>query len=63
VLYAEYRDRGQAFVDPYLELLSTGGAASPTEQLGVFGVDLTDRATWDRGLDEMERMLEIALAD
>jgi oligoendopeptidase F len=63
VLYAEYRDRGEAFVDPYMEFLSTGGAASPTEQLGVFGVDLTDPATWDRGLDEMERMLEIALAD
>jgi oligoendopeptidase F len=63
VLYAEYRSRGRDFVDPYMEFLSTGGAASPAEQLAVFGVDLTDPATWDRGLDEMERMLEIAVAD
>lgn len=61
-LYAIYREDGDAFVGPYLDFLATGGAASPGEQLGAFGIDLADAATWSRGLDEMERMLDIALA-
>ena len=61
-LYALYREDGDAFVGPYLDFLGTGGAASPGEQLGAFGVDLADPATWGRGLDEMERMLELAIA-
>ena len=61
-LYALYREDGDAFVGPYLDFLGTGGGASPGEQLGAFGVDLADPATWGRGLDEMERMLELAIA-
>lgn len=61
-LYALYREDGDAFVGPYLDFLATGGAASPGEQLGAFGVDLADPATWGKGLDEMERMLELAIA-
>ena len=61
-LYALYREDGDAFVGPYLDFLATGGAASPGEQLGAFGVDLADPATWGRGLDEMERMLDLAIA-
>ena len=60
-LYALYREDGDAFTGPYLDFLGTGGAASPGEQLGAFGIDLADAATWARGLDEMERMLELAL--
>ena len=60
-LYALYREDGDAFVGPYLDFLATGGSASPGEQLGAFGIDLADAATWARGLDEMERMLEHAL--
>ena len=33
----------------------------PADQLGAFGIDLTSEATWHRGLDEMERLLELAL--
>ena len=61
VLYGVYRERGESFVEPYLEFLARGGSASPAEQLGVFGIDLRDTATWDRGLDELERLLEVAL--
>ena len=61
-LYALYREDGDAFVAPYIDFLATGGAASPGEQLGRFGIDLADVATWTRGLDEMERMLELAIA-
>jgi oligoendopeptidase F len=60
-LYALYREQGEAFVAPYLDFLATGGSASPGEQLGAFGIDLADPATWSKGLDEMERMLELAV--
>ena len=60
-LYALYREDGDAFVGPYLDFLATGGSKSPGEQLGAFGIDLADAATWGKGLDEMERMLELAL--
>jgi len=60
-LYALYREDGDAFVGPYLDFLATGGSKSPGEQLGAFGIDLADAATWGKGLDEMERMLDLAL--
>ena len=60
-LYALYREDGDAFVGPYLDFLATGGSKSPGEQLGAFGIDLSDAATWGKGLDEMERMLDLAL--
>ncbi len=34
-LYAKYREDGDAFVGPYLDFLSIGGAASPQEQLAA----------------------------
>ncbi len=60
-LYALYREDGDAFVGPYLDFLATGGSKSPGQQLGAFGIDLADAATWSKGLDEMERMLDLAL--
>ena len=61
VLYALYREQGEAFVGPYVDFLGMGGAAEPGAQLQAFGIDLTDPGTWDRGLDEMERLLQLAL--
>ncbi len=60
VLYATWREQGPAFVPRYLDFLSLGGASSPGDQLGAFGIDLRDTATWHRGLDELERLLEVA---
>jgi oligoendopeptidase F len=61
VLYALYREQGEAFVGPYVDFLGQGGASEPGAQLQAFGIDLTDAGTWDRGLDELERLLELAL--
>ena len=60
-LYAKYREDGDAFVGPYLDFLSIGGAASPQEQLRAFGLDLTDPGTWDAGFAEIERLIGLAL--
>ena len=61
VLYALYREQGEAFVRALPRVPGQGGAAAPGEQLQAFGIDLTDAGTWDRGLDELERLLELAL--
>ena len=61
VLYATWRAQGPAFVERYLDFLALGGGSSPADQLGAFGIDLTLPATWHRGLDEIERLLELAL--
>jgi oligoendopeptidase F len=61
-LYARWRADGDAFVAPYVEFLSRGASAAPADQLAALGVDILDAATWDLGLGEMERMLELAVS-
>src|SRR5680860_906741 len=59
-VYRQYELEGEAFVPRYLELLAAGGSMAP-EALGrIVGVDLTDPAFWDRGLDLVEGQLEAA---
>lgn len=59
-LYARYRDEGEGFVPRYLEFLAAGGSGTPADLLRPLGVDLDDRACWDPGFAEMERMVERA---
>ena len=61
-LYAKYRDDGDAFVGPYLDFLSIGGAASPQEQLAAIGLDISRDDAWDAGFAEIERLIEMAEA-
>ena len=61
-LYRRYEERGEGFVDSYLELLRAGGSRSPEELAAIVGVDLTDPGFWDAGLDLIERRLEQAEA-
>ncbi len=60
-VYARYRERGQAFVPSYLELLSAGGSMPPEELAGIVDCDLTDSAFWSAGLDIVEEQLDAAL--
>ena len=61
-LSAKYREDGDAFVGPYLDFLSIGGAASPQAQLAGIGLDITRDDCWDAGFAEIERLIEIAEA-
>ena len=61
-LAAKYREDGDAFVGPYLDFLSIGGAASPQEQLAGIGLDITRDDCWDAGFAEIERLIEMAEA-
>ena len=57
-----YREDGDAFVGPYLDFLSIGGAASPQEQLAGIGLDISRDDCWDAGFAEIERLIEMAEA-
>ena len=61
-VYRLYEEQGEAIVPGYLEMLSAGGSKSP-EQLGALvGVDLSDPAFWDNGLDLVAGQIEAAQA-
>ena len=62
-LYAVYRDAGPGFEDKYFEMLAAGGSKHHKDLLAPFGLDASDPAFWDRGLemiagfiDELEAM-------
>ena len=61
-LYARYREDSDAFVGPYLDFLSIGGAASPQEQLAGIGLDISSKDCWDAGFAEIERFIDMAEA-
>ena len=45
------------FIDKVKEFLSAGLSDSPKNIFRKLGVDITDRTFWDKGLDEIERLL------
>jgi oligoendopeptidase F len=61
-VYAQYEERGSEFVPRYLELLAAGGSMSPEDLGTIVGVDLSDPAFWDGGLDIVERQLSLTEA-
>ena len=64
-LYTLYREQGQAFIPGYIQLLEAGGSAAPQDLVKPLGIDLTDRAFWQKGFDELARLITWAqqLAD
>ncbi|MDQ2700127.1 MAG: M3 family oligoendopeptidase [Actinomycetota bacterium] len=59
-VYRLYEERGDEIVPGYLEMLSAGGSKSPEDLGKLVGVDLTDPAFWDNGLDLVARQIEAA---
>lgn len=62
-LYAAYEDAPEGFEDKYFEMLSAGGSKHHKDLLAPFGLDASDPAFWDKGLemiagfiDELEAM-------
>jgi oligoendopeptidase F len=54
-VYKRYEERGDEFVDRYLEMLSAGGSRSPEELAAIVDCDLTDPNFWHGGLTLIER--------
>jgi len=56
LLYRRYREDPEAFAPRYLELLRTGGAASPADLVAPFGLDLRSTDTWREAFAELDAM-------
>jgi oligoendopeptidase F len=56
-VYHRYLERGQAFVDDYLEFLAAGGSTRPDELVKRIGMDITDPGFWDSGLKMLDGMV------
>lgn len=61
-LYGMYRERGAAFVPEYTRLLERGGSDSPAELLKPLGVDFHDPSFWQKGFDEIRRLVAQAVS-
>jgi oligoendopeptidase F len=61
-VYAQYEQRGAAFVPSYLELLAAGGSRWPDELAAIVGCDLNDPAFWSSGLDIVDAQISRAEA-
>jgi oligoendopeptidase F len=52
--------KGDALVEPYLDLLRAGGSSPPEELAELVGLDLTDPAIWASGIDALGEDLDEA---
>jgi oligoendopeptidase F len=59
-LYGMYREQGDAFVPGYRTLLESGGSKSPDELLGELGINTQDPQFWQRGFQELRRLVSWA---
>jgi len=61
-LYRMYREQGATFIPRYLALLEAGGSDAPEALLARLGVDFRDPSFWQKGFDEIRRLVEQATA-
>ncbi len=57
-LFNVYQKRGAAFVPQYLDVLSAGDSDYPDRILAKIGIDLTDPAFWNEGLEALRKLVE-----
>ncbi len=60
LLYRRFREDPVAFGPKYLELLASGGSASPAELVAPFGLDLRSTETWREAFAELDALREEA---
>ena len=56
-VYHRYLERGEGFVEEYLEFLAAGGSTRPDELVRGIGMDITDPGFWDAGLEILDTMV------
>jgi oligoendopeptidase F len=56
-LYRRYQEEGAPFIPKYLDLLATGGSASPESILAKVNVDMTSKAFWQSGFTTIREMV------
>ena len=57
-LYAVYEQASDGFAEKYLDMLRAGGSLRHKELLAPFGLDASDPAFWQRGLDVVRGMID-----
>jgi oligoendopeptidase F len=62
LLFRRYKEDPASFTPRYLELLGTGGAASPAQLLEPFGIDLHSAGTWRDAFAELEALCDRAVS-
>ena len=61
-IFRKYELEGESMVEPYLDVLRSGGSKPPEELAEMVGLDLTDRRIWDAGIDALAAELDEAEA-
>ena len=56
-LFARYREGDERFAERYLDMLKAGGSRHHSELLKPFGLDASDPAFWDMGLDVIDGLI------
>jgi oligoendopeptidase F len=59
-LFRMYQEEGARFVPRFVTLLERGGSDTPQNLLAPFGVDLGDPSFWQKGFDELARLVRWA---
>jgi oligoendopeptidase F len=59
-IFRRYEVEGESMVEPYLDVLRTGGSQPPEELARIVGLDLTDAGIWSSGIDALEAELDEA---
>jgi oligoendopeptidase F len=57
-LYAVYEDASEGFAERYLEMLRAGGTLRHKELLAPFGLDASDPAFWQKGLNIISGLID-----
>jgi oligoendopeptidase F len=57
-LFKLYQKRGAEFVPQYIDVLAAGNSDYPENILAKIGIDLSDPAFWNEGLDVLREMVE-----
>jgi oligoendopeptidase F len=57
-LYAVYEQAADGFADKYLNMLRAGGTLRHTELLAPFGLDASDPAFWQKGIDVVSGLID-----
>ena len=61
-IFHRYEQEGDAMVEPYLEVLRSGGSRSPEDLARIVGLDLTDPRIWESGIEALSTELDEAEA-
>jgi oligoendopeptidase F len=57
-LYATYEREPEGFEDKYIDMLAAGGSLGHKDLLAPFGLDASDPAFWQRGLDVISGLID-----